>query len=76
MSYSLNSLNGGYIGDNRGTTTGHIKGDTRSLDYSSYPQSLAETTISAVYLPRGNEGSKNVWTLLAVAMYLRRAFVG
>ena len=32
MSYSLNSLKGDYIG----TTIGDIKGDTRSLDYSSY----------------------------------------
>ena len=31
MSYSLNSLKGGYIGDYIGV----IKGDTRSLDYSS-----------------------------------------
>ena len=30
MSYSLNSLKGGYIGDY------DIKGDTRSLDYGSY----------------------------------------
>ena len=34
MSYSLNSLKGGYIGDYIGTTMGVIKGDTRSLDYS------------------------------------------
>ena len=32
MSYSLNSLKG----DIWGTTIGDIKGDTRSLDYSSY----------------------------------------
>ena len=36
MSYSLNSLKGGYIGIIYGTTIGVIKGDTRSLDYSSY----------------------------------------
>ena len=35
MSHSLNSLKGGYIGDCIGTTIGVIKGDTRSLDYSS-----------------------------------------
>ena len=35
-SYSLNSLKGGYIGDYIGTTIRDIKGDTRSLDYSSY----------------------------------------
>ena len=35
VSYSLNSLKGGYIGDYIGTTIGLIKGDTRSLDYSS-----------------------------------------
>ena len=32
MSCSLNSLNGGYTGD----YIGDIKGDPRSLDYSSY----------------------------------------
>ena len=37
MSYSLNSLEGGYIGDYIGDYyIGVIKGDTRSLDYSSY----------------------------------------
>ena len=36
MSYSLNSLKGGYIGGYIRTTIGLIKGDTRSLDYSSY----------------------------------------
>ena len=35
-SYSLSSLKGGYIGDYIGTTIRDIKGDTRSLDYSSY----------------------------------------
>ena len=40
MSYSLNSLKGGYIGDYIGTTIGVIKGDTRSLDYGSYVFSL------------------------------------
>ena len=35
VSYSLNSLKGVYIGDYIGTTIGVIKGDTRSLDYSS-----------------------------------------
>ena len=36
MSYSLNSLKGGYIRIILGTTIGVFKGDTRSLDYSSY----------------------------------------
>ena len=36
MSHSLNSLKGGYIRDYIGTTIGVIKGDTRSLDYSSH----------------------------------------
>ena len=36
MSYSLNSLRGGHIGDYIGTTIGVIKGDTRSLGSSSY----------------------------------------
>ena len=37
MSYSLNSLKGGYIKDYIGTTTLDIKGDARSSEYSSYP---------------------------------------
>ena len=36
ISNSLNSLEGGYIGDYMGTTIGVIKGDTRSLDNGSY----------------------------------------
>ena len=36
MSYSLNSLKAGYIGDYKGTTIGLFKGDTRSLDNGSY----------------------------------------
>ena len=36
MSCSLNSLKGGYIGDSKGTTTGAIRGDTRSLDNGLY----------------------------------------
>ena len=36
MSYSRNSLKGGYTGDYMGTTIGVIEGYTRSLDYSSY----------------------------------------
>ena len=40
MSYSLNSLKGGYIGDYIGDYyRGYFKGDTRSLDYSSYASS-------------------------------------
>ena len=36
MSHSLNSLMGDYIGDYIGDYYRVIKGDTRSLDYSSY----------------------------------------
>ena len=36
MSHSLNSLKGDIWGIRKGTTIGVIKGDTRSLDYSSY----------------------------------------
>ena len=36
MSYSLNSLKGVIYGIIYGTTIGLIKGDTRSLDNSSY----------------------------------------
>ena len=36
MSYSLNSFKEGYMGDYIGDYYGVIKGDTRSLDYSSY----------------------------------------
>ena len=36
MSYSLNSLKGGYIGDHIGGYERGYEGDTRSLDYGSY----------------------------------------
>ena len=36
MSHSLNSLKGVLYGITYRTTIGDIKGDTRSLDYSSY----------------------------------------
>ena len=37
MGHNLKSLKGGYIGDYvGGITIWDIKGDTRSLDYSSY----------------------------------------
>ena len=36
MRYSLNSLKGGYIGDYIRDYYRGYKGDTRSLDYSSY----------------------------------------
>ena len=37
MSYGLNSLKGGYIGEYIGDyNIGGIEGDTRSLDYGSY----------------------------------------
>ena len=36
MSYSLNSLKGGYMGFYRGATIGLIKEDTTSLNYSSH----------------------------------------
>ena len=36
MSYSLNSLKGVREGIIQGSSIGDIKGDTRSLDYSSY----------------------------------------
>ena len=39
MSYSLNSLNGGVYGTIRGF--GFTKGDTRSLDYSSFKDVLS-----------------------------------
>ena len=42
MSYSLNSLKGGYIGD----CMGIIKGDTRSLDYSSHETLRPRLTLS------------------------------
>ena len=35
VSYSLNALKGGYIGDNLGSIIGLTKGYTRSLDYKS-----------------------------------------
>ena len=36
MNYGLNSLKGDYIGDYIGTIIGCVKGDTRSLECSSY----------------------------------------
>ena len=36
MTYSLNSLQGVILGIVWGSTLGFTKGDTRSLDYSSY----------------------------------------
>ena len=36
MSYSLNSIKGVAKGIIEGSTIGDVKGDTRSLDYSSY----------------------------------------
>ena len=36
MNHSLNSFKGGYIRDHIGDSLGVIRGDTRSLDYSSY----------------------------------------
>ena len=36
MSYSLNSLKEGYLGDSIGEYYRVIKGDTQNLDYSSY----------------------------------------
>ena len=47
MSY----LKGGSIGDYIGTTIGVIKGDTSSLDYSSYRAALIRILIS-ISLPR------------------------
>ena len=40
MSYSLNSLKGGYIGDYIGDYYRDIKGDARSVDYSSNDKAL------------------------------------
>ena len=40
MSHSLNSFKRGYTREYRGTTSGVIKGDTWSLDYSSCSSSL------------------------------------
>ena len=40
MSYGLNSLKEGYIGDYIGIVIGFIKGDTRSLSYSPHIRCL------------------------------------
>ena len=44
MNYSLNSLKGGYRGDHIGYYYRVVKGDTRSLDYSSYCEALCMMT--------------------------------
>ena len=41
MSYSLNSLKGGSIGDYLGEYYGEIKGHTRNLDCGSYQDAQA-----------------------------------
>ena len=43
MSQGQNSLKGGYVKDYMGTTIWVIKGDTRSLDYSSYERFTLNT---------------------------------
>ena len=62
MSQSLNSLKRGYIWDYIGTTSGDIKGDTRSLDYSSrracgsFQKKLAEKRLRCKYAGRTAAG--------------------
>ena len=53
LSYSLDPLKVGYIGDyirDYYTTIGLIKGDTRSLDYSSFVYGLGFSVQFRVYL--------------------------
>ena len=42
MSYSLNSLQAGYVGDYLGDYYGDIKGDTRSLEHGSHGQKFRD----------------------------------
>ena len=48
LSYSLNSLKGGYIGIICRTTIGIIKEDTRSLEYGSYrvPRTVLKVVVA------------------------------
>ena len=51
LGYSLNSLKGGYIGDDiYGTTIGVIKGYTRSLDNGSYGRGFNPSTLDLDYI--------------------------
>ena len=48
MSHSLNSLKGVIQGIIKGTTLGEIKGDTRSLDYTSTGVYVGKITNTAL----------------------------
>ena len=54
MSSSQNSLKGGYIGDFIGTIIGLTKGDTRSLDKSSYtyPEHVLKLLLPTSEVPK------------------------
>ena len=51
MYYSLNSLKGVIWGIISGTTIGDIKGDTRSLDYSSYNPHIYAPKVILIFTP-------------------------
>ena len=62
MSYSLNSLRGVIYGSIlQGTTTGVIKGDTRSLDYSSCEAVFQDDFWFLAQNSKGPEVNSKVW---------------
>ena len=66
MSYSLNSLKGGYIGDYIGDYYRGYKGDTRSLDSSSYGSDLnplSSSGVGVVCLASWLLGQALMWSL-------------
>ena len=58
ISYSLNSLRGVLQGMIWGTTIGERKGDTRSLDYSSYVYMYVNSGKRSPYSPRNHSNSE------------------
>ena len=60
MNYSLNSLKGLYRGLYRCTTIMVIKGDTRSLDYSSHEMCIPCSTLAQPLRPKIRNVSPNL----------------
>ena len=76
MSYSLNSLKGGYIGDYIGEYYRDYKGDTRSLDLHSlgFRRHSGQCERSgSISSPLVSQKLLHSRTLLCVALYDKRA---
>ena len=73
MSYNLNSLKGLIWGIVYGTITGLIKGDTRSLDYSSYEKMKRFPVLRKTAAIATAVESKEPHSLLPTALWLLNA---